>query len=223
QLSVEQLGAEQPLGMKEPEWSGPEALCPGWLDEELSNGEVPEDTGDPDPATHAYKQLQSALSQEGLPPTTDRTAEPRTAGFGALDMTVCVLGSPTAFLPVLLEGGTRCPGGYGPKPPCACPHVPLGCCLSPCSPAGAMVLCLAPAWASRVPSETTPGAWSLLLSRGVSFEAGGRSTLEEFAPPRRATYVTGAFGAEGSWAGELARDLDCPTGGSAPLARWLED
>ncbi|NXK57185.1 CRNS1 synthase, partial [Chauna torquata] len=189
QLSVDQVSAEQPLGLKEQEWAGPEALCPGWLDEEVSDGEVPEDTGDPDSATHAYEVLQSALRQEGLPLTVDRTAEPRT-GFGPLDMTVCILGSPTAFLPVLLEGGTRCPG--------------------------AMVLCLSPAWASRVPSETSPGAWSLLLSRGVSFEAGGRSALEEFAPPRRATYVTGTFGAgaESGWVGELARDLDCPTGGS---------
>ncbi|KAF1411863.1 Carnosine synthase 1, partial [Spheniscus humboldti] len=116
------------------------------------------------------------------------------------DMTVCILGSPTSFLPVLLEGGTRCPG--------------------------AMVLCLSPAWASRVPSETSPGAWSLLLSRGVSFEAGGHSALETFVPPRRANYVTGTFTAgspEGGWVGELARDLDCPTGGSVPLARRLED
>ncbi|NXN69660.1 CRNS1 synthase, partial [Himantopus himantopus] len=116
------------------------------------------------------------------------------------DMTVCILGSPTAFLPVLLEGGTRCPG--------------------------AMVLCLSPTWASRVPSETSPGAWSLLLSQGVSFEVGGHSTLETFAPPRRANYVTGTFaagGPEGGWVGELARDLDCPTGGSVPLAHRLED
>lgn len=88
-----------------------------------------------------------------------------------------------------------------------------------------MVLCLSPTWASRVPSETSPGAWSLLLSQGVSFEAGGHSALEVFVPPRRATYVTGTFspGTESSWVGELARDLDCPTGGSVPLARWLED
>ncbi|NWH19810.1 CRNS1 synthase, partial [Grus americana] len=121
-------------------------------------------------------------------------------GFGPLDMTVCILGSPTAFLPVLLEGGSRCPG--------------------------AMVLCLSPAWASRVPSETSPGAWSLLLSRGVSFEAGGHSALETFVPPRRANYVTGTFvagGPESGWVGELARDLDCPMGGSVPLARRLED
>ncbi|NXE30748.1 CRNS1 synthase, partial [Ardeotis kori] len=121
-------------------------------------------------------------------------------GFGPLDVTVCVLGSPAAFLPVLLEGGARCPG--------------------------AMVLCLSPSWASRVPSETSPGAWSLLLSRGVSFEAGGRSVLETFTPPRRANYVTGDFasgGPEGGWAGELARHLDCPTGGSVPLTHRLED
>ncbi|XP_027489502.1 carnosine synthase 1-like, partial [Corapipo altera] len=115
-------------------------------------------------------------------------------------MTVCILGSPTAFLPVLLEGGTRCPG--------------------------AMVLCLSPTWASRVPSESCPGAWSLLLSQGVSFKVGGHSALETFVPPRRANYVTGTFAPwdpEGGWAAELARDLDCPTGGSAPLARRLED
>ncbi|NWU73243.1 CRNS1 synthase, partial [Pterocles burchelli] len=146
-----------------------------------------------------YELLQRALRQEGLPHTQDRSAEPRT-GFGPLDVTVCVLGSPTAFLPVLLEGGTRCPG--------------------------AMVLCLSPSWATRVPSETSPGAWSLLLSRGVSFEAGGHSTLETYAPPRRANYVTGTFttgDTDGSWVGELARDLDCPTGGSVPLTRRLED
>ncbi|XP_066853974.1 carnosine synthase 1 [Anser cygnoides] len=197
-LSVDQVSVEQPLSPKEKEWAGPEALCPGWLDEEVSDGEVPEDTGDPDSATHGYELLQSALRQEGLPLTVDHTKEPRT-GFGPLDMTVCILGSPTAFLPVLLEGGSRCPG--------------------------AMVLCLSPTWASRVPSETSPGAWSLLLSQGVSFEAGGHSTLEVFVPPRRATYVTGTFspGTESSWVGELARDLDCPMGGSVPLAQWLED
>ncbi|XP_072194116.1 carnosine synthase 1 isoform X2 [Excalfactoria chinensis] len=182
--------------MKEQEWAGPEALCPGWQEEEVPDGEGPGDGGHPDPTAHAYEVLQHTLRLEGRPPTVDRTGQPRT-GSGPLDMTVCILGSPTAFLPILLEGGTRCPG--------------------------AMVLCLAPTWASRAPSETSPGSWSLLLSRGVSFEAGGCTALEEFVPPRRATYVTGTFGSEGSWEDKLARDLDCPTGGSAPLARWLED
>ncbi|XP_054027660.1 carnosine synthase 1 isoform X1 [Dryobates pubescens] len=198
-LSMEQSSVEQGSCPAEQEWAGPEALCPGWLEDEAPDGEVPEDSEDHDNATHAYELLQSALCQEGLPPTLDRSAEPRT-GFGPLDVTVCILGSPTAFLPILLEGGTRCPG--------------------------AMVLCLSPTWASRVPSETSPGAWSLLLSRGISFEAGGHSTLETFVPPRRANYVTGTFpagGPEGGWVGELARDLDCPTGGSVPLSRRLED
>ncbi|NXG73598.1 CRNS1 synthase, partial [Baryphthengus martii] len=199
QLSAEQLSAERAPSPKEQEWAGPEALCPGWLEDEVPDGEVPEDGGDPDGATQAYELLQSALRQEGLPHTLDRSAEPRT-GFGPLDMTVCILGSPTAFLPILLEGGTRCPG--------------------------AMVLCLSPTWASRVPSETSPGAWSLLLSRGICFEAGGHSSLETFAPPRRANYVTGTFatgGPESGWVGELARDLACPAGGSLPLVRRLED
>lgn len=181
------------------EWGGPEALCPGWLEEEAPDGEVSEDIGDPDSATHGYELLQSALRQAGLPRTRDRSAEPRT-GFGPLDLTVCILGSPSTFLPILLEGGTRYPG--------------------------AMVLCLSPSWVTRVPSETSPGSWSLLLSQGVSFEAGGHSTLETFAPPRRANYVTGTFptgGTEGGWVGELARDLDCPTGGSVPLVHRLED
>ncbi|XP_068254304.1 carnosine synthase 1 [Nyctibius grandis] len=198
-LSVDQSSTERAPSPGEQDWAGPEALCPGWLEDEVPDGEVPEDSGDPDCATHAYELLQSALCQEGLPRTLDRSAEPRT-GSGPLAMTVCVLGSPTAFLPVLLEGGTRCPG--------------------------AMVLCLSPAWATRVPSETSPGAWSLLLSRGVSFEVGGHSALDTFVPPRRATYVTGTFAAgdaEGGWVAELARDLDCPTGGSGPLARRLED
>ncbi|XP_016154354.1 PREDICTED: LOW QUALITY PROTEIN: carnosine synthase 1 [Ficedula albicollis] len=198
-LSTSQPSPELVPSPEEQEWAGPEALCPGWLEDEAPDGEVPGDSGDPDSATHAYERLQSALCQEGLPPTLDCSAEPRT-GFGPLDMTVCILGSPTPFLPVLLEGGTRCPG--------------------------AMVLCLSPTWASRVPSEATPGAWSLLLSRGVSFKVGGHSALETFVPPRRANYVTGTFAPgdpEGGWVGELARDLDCPTGGSVPLAHRLED
>ncbi|XP_041878583.1 carnosine synthase 1 [Corvus kubaryi] len=198
-LSTAQPSPERVPSPEEQEWAGPEALCPGWLEDEAPDGEVPGDSGDPECATHAYERLQSALCQEGLPPTLDCSAEPRT-GFGPLDITVCILGSPTAFLPVLLEGGTRCPG--------------------------AMVLCLSPTWASRVPSEASPGAWSLLLSRGVSFKVGGHSALETFVPPRRANYVTGTLAPgdpEGGWVGELARDLDCPTGGSVLLAHRLED
>lgn len=65
---------------QEQEWAGPEALCPGWLEDEAPDGDVPEDSGDPDGATQAYELLQSALRQEGLPHTLDRSAEPRTGG-----------------------------------------------------------------------------------------------------------------------------------------------
>ncbi|XP_062460811.1 carnosine synthase 1 [Pezoporus occidentalis] len=89
-----------------------------------------------------------------------------------------------------------------------------------------MVLCLSPSWATRVPSSSSPGSFSLLLTRGVSFGAGGRSALESFSPPRRAHYVLGAYGrwgAERRWVPELTRDLDCPTAGTEPLCRRLED
>lgn len=66
---------------EEQEWAGPEALCPGWLEDEAPDGEVPGDSADPDCATHAYERLQSALCQEGLPPTLDCSAEHRT-GWG---------------------------------------------------------------------------------------------------------------------------------------------
>uniref|UniRef100_A0A8D0GW70 Carnosine synthase 1 n=1 Tax=Sphenodon punctatus TaxID=8508 RepID=A0A8D0GW70_SPHPU len=101
---------------------------------------------------------------------------------------------------VLLEGGSQCPGN--------------------------MLLCLSPSWLSKVPSELRPGESSLLVSKAVTFELGGRTMLEEFAPPRRVTYFTGCFGpckGQGQSAGELARDLDCPTGGSGELSRLLED
>lgn len=65
---------------QEQEWAGPEALCPGWLEDEAPDGDVPEDSGDPDGATQAYELLQSTLRQEGLPHTLDRSAEPRTGG-----------------------------------------------------------------------------------------------------------------------------------------------
>ncbi|KAM9557251.1 carnosine synthase 1 [Guaruba guarouba] len=191
----------QPPTSADPAWVGPEALSPGWggEEEETPGGDGPDGSGHSDGAARAYERLQSALRREGLPRTEERPAEPG-AGFGPLDMTVCILGSPSTFLPVLLEGGSRCPG--------------------------AMVLCLSPAWVTRVPSESSPGSWSLLLSRGVSFGRGGHSALETFTPPRRANYVLGTYGTgdpAGGWVPELTRDLDCPTGGSEPLRRRLED
>ncbi|XP_026517458.1 carnosine synthase 1-like, partial [Terrapene carolina triunguis] len=89
-----------------------------------------------------------------------------------------------------------------------------------------MLLCLSPSWLAKVPSEQHPGESSLLVSKAVSFELGGRTCLDEFSPPRCVTYFMGSFGPckeHGQSARELARNLDCPTGGSGELARLLED
>lgn len=89
-----------------------------------------------------------------------------------------------------------------------------------------MLLCLSPAWLSKVPSETHPGESSLYVLKAVTFELGGRTVLEEFSSPRQVSYFTGSFGPcklQGQSAAELARDLDCPTGGSGELTRLLED
>lgn len=81
QLSTSQPSPERVPSPEEQEWAGPEALCPGWLEDEAPDDEVPGHSGDPECATHAYERLQSALCQEGLPPTLDCSAEPCT-GWG---------------------------------------------------------------------------------------------------------------------------------------------
>uniref|UniRef100_A0A5F5PH58 Carnosine synthase 1 n=1 Tax=Equus caballus TaxID=9796 RepID=A0A5F5PH58_HORSE len=57
-----------------------------------------------------YSLLQSCLQQAGLPETQDRSQVPRTGCPGA-EVTLCILGSPSTFLSVLLEGGVQSPGG----------------------------------------------------------------------------------------------------------------
>lgn len=89
-----------------------------------------------------------------------------------------------------------------------------------------MLLCLSPAWLTKVPAPGQPGEAVLLVSKAVSFHPGGLTFLEDFVPPRRATYFLAGLGlgpGQGREAAELARDLTCPTGASAELARLLED
>uniref|UniRef100_H0X358 Carnosine synthase 1 n=2 Tax=Otolemur garnettii TaxID=30611 RepID=H0X358_OTOGA len=146
-----------------------------------------------------YHLLQSCLQQAGLPETQDRSQVPRTGCPGA-EVTLCILGSPSTFLSVLLEGGVQSPGN--------------------------MLLCLSPAWLMKVPAPGQPGEAALLVSKAVSFHPGGLTFLDEFVPPRRATYFLAGMGqgpGRGREAAELARDLTCPTGASAELARLLED
>uniref|UniRef100_A0A9L0RU37 Carnosine synthase 1 n=1 Tax=Equus caballus TaxID=9796 RepID=A0A9L0RU37_HORSE len=146
-----------------------------------------------------YSLLQSCLQQAGLPETQDRSQVPRTGCPGA-EVTLCILGSPSTFLSVLLEGGVQSPGN--------------------------MLLCLSPAWLTKVPAPGQPGEAALLVSKAVSFHPGGLTFLDDFVPPRRATYFLAGLGLGSCWgreAAELARDLTCPTGASAELARLLED
>ncbi|KAK1335617.1 hypothetical protein QTO34_003409 [Cnephaeus nilssonii] len=146
-----------------------------------------------------YSLLQSCLQQAGLPETQDRSQVPRTGCPGA-EVTLCILGSPSTFLSVLLEGGVQSPGN--------------------------MLLCLSPAWLTKVPAPGRPGEAALLVSKAVSFHPGGLSFLDDFVPQRQATYFLVGLGpgpGQGREAAELARDLTCPTGASAELARLLED
>lgn len=93
-------------------------------------------------------------------------------------------------------------------------------------PTGNMLLCLSPAWLTKVPAPGQPGEAALLVSKAVSFHPGGLTFLDDFIPPRRATYFLAGLGLGPGWgreAAELSRDLTCPTGASAELARLLED
>lgn len=93
-------------------------------------------------------------------------------------------------------------------------------------PAGNMLLCLSPAWLAKVPAPGRPGEAALLVSKAVTFHPGGLTFLDAFVPPRQATYFLAGLGpgpGQGGAAAELARNLTCPTGASAELARLLED
>ncbi|XP_004618528.1 carnosine synthase 1 [Sorex araneus] len=89
-----------------------------------------------------------------------------------------------------------------------------------------MLLCLSPAWLSKVPAPGRPGEAALQVSKAVSFHPGGLTFLDDFVPPRRATYFLAGLAPGSGWAqeaAELARGLSCPTGASAELARLLDD
>lgn len=135
---------------------------------------------------------------------------------------------PAALLRVGVASGSSCPfypgaraggGGHGAS------SLPWPATLLPL-PTGNMLLCLSPAWLTKVPAPGQPGESTLLVSKAVSFHSGGLTFLDDFVPPRRATYFLAGLGlgpGPGREAAELARDLTCPTGASAELARLLED
>ncbi|XP_005003079.1 carnosine synthase 1 isoform X2 [Cavia porcellus] len=295
-LSLDPLGPEwdRPLGSKDldgeesPEREGsglpPISCFPGsWRqDVGLDCKGSPEGAEARAWTVYYYSLLQSCLQQAGLPETQDRSQVPHTGCPGA-EVTLCILGSPSTFLSVLLEGGVQSPGECVPKfstllrkgqpRPLAQPHpkIPtsLGNCLHSTGPAaplstgvgsgkncllcsikarlevlgagdislpwpatcpplptGNMLLCLSPAWLMKVPASGQLGEAALLVSKAVSFYPGGLTFLDDFVPPRRATYFLAGLGlgaGRGREAAELARNLTCPTGASVELARLLED
>ncbi|XP_019593298.1 carnosine synthase 1 [Rhinolophus sinicus] len=212
-LSLDPLGLEWdcPLGSKNleeeegPRVEGSGLPPPGYFPGSWSQDVGLDCKGSPEGAearawtVYYYSLLQSCLQQAGLPETQDRSQAPRTGCPGA-EVTLCILGSPSTFLSVLLEGGVQSPGN--------------------------MLLCLSPAWLTKVPAPGQPGEAALLVSKAVSFHPGGLTFLDDFVPPRRVTYFLAGLGlgpGQGREAAELARDLTCPTGASAELARLLED
>lgn len=89
-----------------------------------------------------------------------------------------------------------------------------------------MLLCLSPAWLMKVGTPGQEAEAALLVSKAVSFYPGGLTFLDDFVPPRHATYFLAGLGPEsghGRVAAELARNLTCPTGASAELAQLLEN
>ncbi len=79
-----------------------------------------------------------------------------------------------------------------------------------------MLLVMSLSWVEMTPSQKSDGLQSLYVHKAVTFEAGGRTYLDVFTPPRRATYVANYFTAtltqgrrdDGS---ALDGTLDCPT------------
>ncbi|XP_056657190.1 carnosine synthase 1 isoform X1 [Monodelphis domestica] len=211
-LSLDQLRPDlaHPAGSKDLEeegdqHGGPELpprgpLLGSWRqDVSLNCKSSPEDGAARAWTTFYYNLLQSCLQQAGLPETVDRTLEPR-QGCPGMEVTMCLLGSPSSFFSVLLEGGAQSPGN--------------------------LLLCLSPSWLTKVPAAGRPAEASLLVSKAVAFHPGGLTFLEEFVPPRRVTYFLGELGpraGRGREVAELSREVGCPLGSSAELARLLED
>ncbi|KAJ1065965.1 hypothetical protein K5549_013478 [Capra hircus] len=204
QLSLDPLGPEWdcPLGSKDLEeeegpWGGGSGLPPRGCFPGSWRHDVGLDCkGAPEGAASSWDPgllpcficfLYQAATEESV----DRDFTARIGCPGA-EVTLCILGSPSTFLSVLLEAGVQSPGN--------------------------MLLCLSPAWLTKVPAPGQPGEAALLVSKAVSFHPGGLTFLDDFVPPRRATYFLAGLGLGPGWgreAAELARDLTCPTGASA--------
>ncbi|XP_078502639.1 carnosine synthase 1-like [Lissotriton helveticus] len=208
-MSQDQIPHQSPFVSKDMDQSNTESpnfrsydLMKSPCDKEtcLDNIKTPKDIKDSPWTERWYSQLQASLRLAGLPLTMDRTKEPRT-GFTLSDVTVCILGSPSTCLSILLGGANLCPGS--------------------------ILLCLSPSWLSKIPSKMKAGENTLLLQKAVTFDLGGRSYLDNFDPPRRVTYfyTTSWSSHEECLPGlvALTSDLECPSGGSESLSQLLHN
>lgn len=164
------------------------------------------------------------------PPPTERAALPWPSHIPKYPPTLATASVPGCQLPCSQRGwvlGPAAPTAQGPGwRRRAWDRKPSLTSGSPHLPTGNMLLCLSPAWLTKVPAPGRPGEAALLVSKAVSFHPGGLSFLDDFVPQRQATYFLVGLGpgpGQGREAAELARDLTCPTGASAELARLLED
>ncbi|XP_071986298.1 carnosine synthase 1 isoform X2 [Engystomops pustulosus] len=110
----------------------------------------------------SYEDLQKILINAGLPETEDRSKLPRT-GHTLDTTTICVLGTPSFAMSILLEGARQCPGK--------------------------ILLCLSTSWFCSAP-PTSANVVPLLIKQAVTFDLGGRTYLDTFSPPRRVTYLS---------------------------------
>ncbi|XP_053548329.1 carnosine synthase 1 isoform X2 [Bombina bombina] len=110
----------------------------------------------------SYEDLQKILTNAGLPKTEDRTNQPRT-GYTDDTITICVAGSPSFSISVLLEGARQCPGN--------------------------LLLCLSTSWFCPRPPAIKMSP-PLYVRQAVTFDRGGRTFLDTFSPPRRVTYLS---------------------------------
>uniref|UniRef100_A0A8C5Q1X2 ATP-grasp domain-containing protein n=1 Tax=Leptobrachium leishanense TaxID=445787 RepID=A0A8C5Q1X2_9ANUR len=84
------------------------------------------------------------------------------AGHNIDSITICVFGTPSFSMSVLLEGARQCPGK--------------------------ILLCLSSSWFCPHPSSSLPSP--LYIRQAVTFDLGGRTFLDVFCPPRRVTYLS---------------------------------
>ncbi|KAM4033407.1 carnosine synthase 1 [Anomaloglossus baeobatrachus] len=171
-LSLDQLILDHPMYSKDGEvnemWvPGVAPDGPPWGMRPSKETSQEKNNGDNEMQQHenvidSYEDLQRVLINAGLPETEDRSKQPRT-GHTMDTTTICVLGTPSFAMSILLEGAKQCPGK--------------------------ILLCLTTSWFCPA-SPTSATIAPLFIKQAVTFDYGGRTYLDTFSPPRRVTYLS---------------------------------